>query len=412
MWKCSAKRLCVLIASGNKMELTERQFVSGVSKRTSDIMSRIIDGDCESFPLVERDFTDRRQISFHSGRGGDPAPNSVRGQRTNGPAFGGHGGSVILRGSSKIESLSVLSLEDTISASNGGDGEGTSRGVHARDLVVDVPLGTIVRERVKTDRKTPEGRTIFAPRFLYQFLNDGETVTVCEGGKGGVAPLTFKKGDGRRGSQGQKKSIDLELRLINDCALLGLPNTGKTSIISSLTSSLTRIGPEPYSTTRPHLGTLQFKDGILVKLLDLPGIVSGDSKDKSRGMRALRHTYRSKMLLYCIDVSSCDMDPFEQLEILREEARAYDRVNFEDRREVIVATKCDALHKDTLVKLDSLFFRAKARLGDHIPVVGTSARFGLGIKRLVQVIRNTLYPNQVGEVRLRHPVELLHKQIS
>jgi Obg family GTPase CgtA len=369
-------------------------------------MERIVSGDTESFPLLQRDFVDRRLITFKSGKGGEPAPDAVRGQKTTGPAFGGHGGSVILRGRSKVESLSVLPEEDTISANAGGDGSKYSRGIHARDTVIDVPLGTIVRERVKTDSKTPEGRTIYTPRFVFQFLEDKESIVVCEGGKGGVGPQTFKKGDGRKGAHGVKKSIDLELRLINDCCLLGAPNSGKTSIISSLTSSLTRIGPEPYSTTRPHLGTLQFKDGLQVKLLDLPGIVEGDSGDKQRGARVLRHTYRSKLVLYCIDMSSGD-DPFEALQTLRKELRMFDPKYFAQRRELVVATKCDMLHRDSLINLDSLFFRVRARLGPDVPVVGTSARFGLGISRLVYQIRELLYPNAVGLARPRVPADLL-----
>jgi len=347
---------------------------------------------------------------FKSGKGGNPAPNTVRGQKKNGPAFGGHGGSVYLRGNPKVESFSDLPIESAISAEPGGDGSNYSRGLHGRDTYIDVPLGTIIRERVKTDKVTPEGRTVHAPRFLYQFLKDKDTVQLCEGGKGGIAPLTFKKGDGRKGANGQKKSIDLELRLVNDCALIGAPNSGKTSIISSLTSSLTRIGPEPYSTTRPHLGTLTFRDGISVKLVDLPGIVHGDSNCKQRGIRILRHMWRSKLLLYCVDISNQDQDAFEQLELLRNEVHAFDGRKH-DRSELVVATKSDMLHQNSLVNLDSLFFRVQSRIGDHIPVIGTSARFGLGINRLVMQIRATLYPDQLEISRPRIPAEILSQPI-
>ena len=379
------------------------------SSRTSVILNRLTNSDNESFPLMERDFEDRRRILFRSGKGGDPAPNAVRGQKTSGPAFGGHGGSIILRGNSKLESLVDLPTDDTISAEPGGDGTRYSRGLHGQDRVVDVPLGTIIRERVRTDQKTDEGRRIHAPRFVYQFLKDNDSFVLCQGGLGGVGPVTFKKGDGRKGAQGEKKSVDLELRLLNDCCLLGIPNSGKTSIISSLTSSLTRIGPEPYSTTRPHLGTLQFRDGLEVKLLDLPGVVEGDSSDKKRGIRTLRHTYRTKLLIYCIDISHPEVDPFMQFELLRKEVAGYDPMNFSARKELIVATKCDKLHRDTLINLDSLYFRVKARISEQIPVVGTSARFGLGINRLVSEIRQMLYPNVVGFPRPRAPVEILEQ---
>lgn len=367
--------------------------------RTLSMLDRILTPDSESHS-PERDFEDRRQILFRSGKGGDPAPNTVRGQKKNGPAFGGHGGAVILRANAKVESLVELPLDSVLSAAAGGDGHEYSRGVHARDTIVDVPLGTIVRERVKTDRKTDEGRTIYAPRFLYQFLKDKDTLKICDGGRGGVAPLTFKKGDGRGGAAGQRMSVDLELRLVNDCSLVGVPNSGKTSIISSLTSAWTRIGPEPYSTTRPHLGTLQFRDGLAATLVDLPGVTEGASQDKSRGIRVLRHTWRSKLILYCIDVAGED-DAFDQLQMLREEVRAFDPTVA--RKEMIVATKCDMVHRDSLVKLDSLFFRVQARC--PMPVVGVSARFGLGIPHLVMEIRKSLFPDSLALPPPRQPAE-------
>ena len=389
----------------------------GSSSRTTALLDRLVHSDTESFALLHRDFVDRRRILFRSGKGGDPAPNAVRGQKTTGPAFGGHGGSLILRGCSKTESLVDLPTTDTISADSGGDGKGTSRGIHGRDQIVDVPLGTIVRERVKTSLKTDEGRTIYSPKFVYQFLRDGDSFILCHGGKGGVGPLTFKKGDGRKGATGEKKSVDLELRLVNDACLLGIPNSGKSSIISSLTSTMTRIGPEPYSTTRPHLGTLQFRDGLSVKLLDLPGIVEGSSVDKERGIRVLRHTYRSKLLLYCVDISNEEIDPYLQLELLREEVKKFDPKYFDEKRELVIATKCDMLHKDTLINLDSLYFKVLSRIGDHVPVLGTSARFGLGINRLVHQIRQLLYPTAIGLARPRLPVQTvqaneIHEKLS
>jgi GTPase len=377
------------------------------ANRTGAIIERLTNTNNESFPLYERDFVDRRKIVFRSGKGGDPAPNSVRGQKKNGPAFGGHGGSIILCAKSTNESLAHLPVDDVISADSGGDGHQYSRGLHGRDRIVDVPLGTIVRERVKTDRFTPEGRRIYSPRFLYQFLKDGDSIKLCEGGKGGIAPLTFKKGDGRKGAIGEKKSVDLELRLVSDCALIGAPNSGKTSILSSMTSSLTRIGPEPYSTTRPHLGTLQFRDGIALKIVDLPGVVEGDAVDKFRGTRVLRHMWRSKLIMYCIDVSNKDVDAFAQLELLRNEVVHFDKGQF-PRNEIVIATKCDKLHNDTLVALDSLYFRIQARLGPDIPVVGTSARFGLGISRLVQQMRESLHPTNIQLFKPPVPAQIVH----
>jgi GTPase len=363
------------------------------SNRTFDIISRLSQSDLESFPPPPRDFEDRRILTFRSGKGGDPAPNARRGQKKNGPGFGGHGGSVILRSCAQLESLAELPESNDISADPGGDGHGYSRGLHGRDKIIRVPLGTIIRERIRTDKKTPEGRSIHAPKFIYQFLTAGESFQVCEGGVGGLGPSTFKKGDGRKGTHGERKSIELELRLLSDCALIGAPNSGKTSIVSALTSANIRIGPEPYSTRRPHIGTLQFRDGLAIKIADLPGITYGDASDKQRGIRILRHMWRSKLLLYCVDMSS-DIDAFEQLETLRKEILEFDQNRF-PRKEFIIGTKCDMLQRDTLMKLDSLFYRVNSNIGPEVPVVGTSARFGLGVDRLVKTIRDTLYPTQL-----------------
>lgn len=379
----SACRLCDYLASQGKSDATSDSFKAvKLGGRTTAMITGLTFPDSESFRPPERDFEDRRQILFRSGKGGNPAPNTVRGQKTNGPAFGGHGGSVYLRSNSKLESLASLPMESVLSADAGGDGLKYSRGIHARDLVVDVPVGTIVRERVKTDKTTIEGRRIFAPKFVYQFLRDKDEFLLCEGGKGGVAPLTFKKGDGRVGLNGEKKSIDLELRLVNDVSLIGVANSGKSSIISSLTSACTQIGPEPYTTSRPHFGTLQYRDGLVVSILDLPAIAQGAVSDKTHGMRVLRHVYRSKLILYCVDMSKGDA--FEQLEVLHTELHSDKRADL--RSELIVATKCDKANSEDL---DSLFNKAQARWG--IGVVGTSARFGVGIPRLVNTIREILH---------------------
>ena len=370
---------------------THSSTVSRASGKTTDMIKRIVFSESDSFRPPQRDFEDRRRILFRSGKGGNPAPDTVRGQKKNGPAFGGHGGSVYLRASAKLESLSELPSSPVLSADVGGDGNKYSRGIHARDLVVEVPLGTIVRERVKTGQLTAEGRGIYAPRFVYQFLKDRDEFLLCQGGPGGLAPLTFKKGDGRKGAPGVRKSIDLELRLVNDIALIGVPNSGKSSIISALTCASTQIGPEPYTTTRPHLGTLRFRDGQSVRIVDLPGVSKNDATDKLRGMRILRHAWRSKLIMYCVNISS--EDPFSEIEMLREELKMYDSKN--ERKEVIIATKCDLLHNNEnwTEILDSLAFKSMARWG--VPVIGTSARFGLGIRPLVAEIRATLFPQSL-----------------
>ena len=109
------------------------------------------------------------------------------------------------------------------------------------------------------------------------------------------------------------------------------------------------------------------------------------------------------MWVYCLDMS--DPNPLEQLEALREEVHGFNRTS--DRKELVIATKCDLLHKDTLLNLDSLYYKIRSRIGEEIPVVGTSARFGLGINRLVRELRTSFFPSEVALRRERVPAEFI-----
>mmetsp|Transcript_7358 Transcript_7358/g.15753 ORF Transcript_7358/g.15753 Transcript_7358/m.15753 type:complete len:218 (+) Transcript_7358:1-654(+) len=160
-----------------------------------------------------------------------------------------------------------------------------------------------------------------------------------------------------------------------------------------------RWGPEEYSTTRPHTGVIHFRDGVDIRVTDLPGIYEGANEDITKGRRVLRQTYRAKVLCYVLDMSNSDMftggrDAVADLEMLRKETNAYTEFN-EAKPWMVIGTKCDMLHRDTLFNLDSLHFRTKARYGTDVPVVGTSARFGLGIERVVSTIRQLLYPDLI-----------------
>jgi len=247
---------------------------------------------------------------------------------------------------------------------------------------------------------------MFLPQFRYQFLKSEDTYLVARGGIGGIGPQSFKKRDGRIGTPGQRSRMELELRLLNDCAFVGMPNAGKTSLLASLSRAHTRIGPEEYSTTRPHIGLIRFRDRVEVRLCDLPGLKRGAHEDKLMGRRILRHTYRSRALAFVVDVARGDrsaQETLDEVEMLREEAIKFDPLNAQ-KPWMVVGTKCDALHRDALYHLDSLHFRLRARHGIDVPVVGTSSRFGLGLTRLVRTIRQLIFPDLL-ETRRRLPAE-------
>lgn len=280
-----------------------------------------------------------------------------------------------------------------------------------------MPLGTIVRERVYSGHKTEEGRRIFIPQFRYQFLRHDDVFLVAQGGIGGVGPISFKKNDSRRGTPGVRSRLELELRLLTDAALLGKPNAGKTSLLAAMSRAHTRIGPEEFSTTRPHVGSITFRDRVEVRVCDLPGLAAGAHEDKTMGRRILRHTYRARVLVFTVDVArgeQSENDVLEEVEMLRREACLFDPLNAE-KPWMVVGTKCDMLHKDALFHLDSLYFRLRARYGFEVPVVGTSSRFGLGLTRLVRTIRQLLFPDMLepskrveAERSLRNFPHVLH----
>ncbi|KEP66301.1 UNVERIFIED_CONTAM: GTP-binding protein [Hammondia hammondi] len=393
-----------------------------------DVMKSLTEEDVENFPRYEKPFVDFLWCEAKAGNGGKPKKNAVRSRNFRGPGYGGHGGNVILEADQRCGDL--LQVEQTLQADNGGDAEGTSRGLHAKDRIVKVPLGTIVRKRVATGRLSSEGRRYKQSLFWFQFLFDKQSLAVAAGGRGGLAPSSFKKKDGRLPEPGERNCLELELRLVNDVALIGAPNSGKTSFAAAVTRYQSKIGSESMQTRRPHIGTLRYVDGVEFKLMDLPAVCPGAHQDKSRGMRILRHLYRSRLLVYVVDVArgaslhpvhlgktattteerllltedqplsgaegpACggvtgQGDPFEDFLYLREEVMKHRKDN-EGKKELVIATKCDALHRGSLYHLDSLYHRLRNQFPE-IPIVGVSARFGLGLQEAVSTIRQLLGP--------------------
>eukprot|EP00439_Symbiodinium_sp_Y106_P073678 s678_g13.t4 len=178
---------------------------------------------------------------------------------------------------------------------------------------------------------------------------------------------------------------------------VGMPNAGKTSLLAALSRAHTRIGPEEFSTTRPHVGVIKFRDRVEIRLCDLPGLSEGAHEDKLMGRRILRHMYRSRALAFVVNVArgeSSEHDVLAEVEMLREEAIRFEPLNAE-KPWMVIGTKCDLLHRDPLFHLDSLFYRLRARYGAEVPVVGTSSRFGLGLTRTVRILRQLIYPDML-----------------
>ncbi|CAD2089163.1 GTP-binding protein, putative [Plasmodium vinckei lentum] len=382
----------------------------------------------------EKRFCDFLWITAKSGKGGNPNYKKQRSKKLKGEGYGGHGGNVILKSKKSIYDL--IKIEQKIKANDGEDFKENSRGKDGKDKIIFVPVGTIVRKRIYCQKKNQNNRKIYKSVFWYQFLNENEELLVARGGKGGISYSLFKKHDFRLPELSEKILLELELRLINDVAFIGIENSGKTSLCSSLSKYYGNINSDMYTTTIPHVSNINYIDGVEITLLDTPYLFYNAHKDKARGKRILRHLYRSKLIIYVIDVSNDKLknvddqniedyyleslknennqnkhnkidppsiddenlkeyynDTIKQIKMLRNELFLFNP-DYLKKKELVVATKCDMLHKNTLLNLDSLYIRLKHIFPD-IEVIGTSAKFGLGIKLLSRKIRELIYPQYI-----------------
>jgi len=267
-------------------------------------------------------FIDQLTLSLIAGSGGDGAVSWRREKYIpkGGPAGGdgGDGGTIILRAISDIFSLEHLRNKKIIKAKNGlPGGSGQKQGKKGEKLLINLPLGTLVK-----DRATGE--------VLYDLTEIGQEIVICQGGIGGKGNMNFATPTNRapthftKGTSGQTAEIELELKLIADVGLVGMPNAGKSTLISSLARIPVKIAPYPFTTLRPNLGVVQFEDYSRVMIADIPGIIKDAHLDKGLGLYFLKHIERCSVLVYVIDISSQDQrDPIEDFLLLEKELLAH-----------------------------------------------------------------------------------------
>lgn len=284
-------------------------------------------------------FVDRVLVEFLAGKGG----NGVVAWRREkfipkgGPSGGngGRGGSIVLEADDQISSLDWFRHRRLIKAENGGDGGGNCRqGRTGKDLVLKIPCGTLVK-----DMKTGE--------VLHDFTQDQERWVLCKGGRGGRGNDSFKTPTNRApntftyGTMGEAYHIELELKLIADVGLVGFPNAGKSTLISSLAGLRVKIAAYPFTTLQPNLGFVELDNYKRIYIADIPGIIEGANQNRGLGLEFLRHIERTKLLLFILDASGIDgRNPADDLRVLREELRAYNP-ELLDRPYLIVLNKID-----------------------------------------------------------------------
>jgi GTPase len=321
-------------------------------------------------------FIDQVKIYVKAGDGGDGCISFRREKFVprGGPngGDGGHGGSVILRASGQLTTLVDLGYQQHYRVRHAEHGMGKDcHGKNSPDMIIAVPVGTVVR-----DAETEE--------ILADLTREGETVEVARGGRGGrgnahfATPTHRAPREAEPGKPGEERWLILELKLLADVGLVGLPNAGKSTLISRISAARPKTADYPFTTLTPHLGTVSWGEDRSFVVADIPGLIEGAHLGKGLGVRFLRHIERTTFLLLMVDVGEMTPeDPVRSLEILLEEVSSYGR-HLSGKPFSVLATKTDVKgNGENLSKVENYCRRKGYDL--HL----ASAVTGEGIRELV-----------------------------
>lgn len=288
--------------------------------------------------MTEGNFVDYVKIYVASGKGGKGSSHLHREKfiEKGGPdgGDGGRGGHIIIRGNESLWTLHHLRFERHIKAGHGGDG-GSSRstGSDGIDRYIDVPLGTVIK-----DKETGE--------FILEITEHGEEKILLKGGKGGLGNWHFRSSTNQTpryaqpGIPGEELDIIMELKVLADVGLVGFPNAGKSTLLSVLTSAKPKIGDYPFTTLKPNLGIVEYRNYKSFVIADIPGIIEGAAEGKGLGHYFLRHIERNSTLLFLVPADAEDIK--KEYEILLDELRRYNpELLVKDR--LVAISKCDML---------------------------------------------------------------------
>ena len=321
-------------------------------------------------------FIDRAKIRVEGGHGGNGVTAFRREKFVprGGPSGGdgGRGGDVWLVADASLNTLLHLRYNPLHIAARGMHGEGSNRsGKEGEDTIVRIPVGTLIH-----DPETSE--------LLFDFATDGQRWLAAKGGRGGFGNAHFATSTNRapryhqEGSPGEEFELQLELKLLADVGLVGFPNAGKSTFISTVSAAHPKIADYPFTTLEPHLGVVDMGDFRTFVIADIPGLIEGAHEGHGLGDRFLRHIERTKLLLHLVDISSSSgRDAVSDYEVINNELAAYDS-QLAARAQFVVATKMDAL--DEPERLERLRERAAQ---DERPFFAISAVAGTGVRELL-----------------------------
>ncbi|MFQ8775114.1 MAG: GTPase ObgE [Finegoldia magna] len=326
-------------------------------------------------------FIDVAKIELKAGKGGDGsvAFRREKYEPSGGPAGGdgGDGGSIIIVGDKDIKTLMDYSYKSIYKAENGGDGRNKKQfGKKGEDLILKVPVGTLVKD-YDTDT------------VIYDVKHDKEEFVICKGGKGGKGNVHFKSSIRQAprfaepGVKGEEKTIKLELKLLADVGLIGLPNVGKSTLLSIMSNARPKIANYHFTTLEPNLGVCKVGEKSFV-LADIPGLIEGASEGLGLGHDFLKHIERTKILVHVLDISGSEgRNPIEDFELINSELASYN-IKLNDKKMLVVLNKTDLGAEDNIKE-----FREK--YSDKVDeIVEISAATTENVDKLMYLIADTL----------------------
>jgi GTP-binding protein len=297
--------------------------------------------------MADSNFIDYVKFCSRSGAGGAGSVHFRREKHVpkGGPdgGDGGRGGHIILRGTTQVWTLLHLKYKKHVIAEPGKGGDGGRRtGADGHDMILEVPLGTVAK-----DAETGEKR--------FEITTDGQEIILTKGGRGGLGNDHFKTSTNQAphyaqpGEDGIEEWIILELKLLADVGLVGFPNAGKSTLLSSVSAARPEIGDYPFTTLVPNLGVVDYRGDKSFVMADIPGIIEGAAEGKGLGIRFLRHIERNSILLFLIPADAKDLK--EQYRILLGELQKYNP-ELLDKRRLLAISKSDMLDEQLIKEME------------------------------------------------------------
>jgi GTP-binding protein len=291
-------------------------------------------------------FIDYVKLCSRSGNGGSGSVHFRREKHVplGGPdgGNGGRGGHVILRGNRQLWTLLHLRYRKHVFADDGGNGEGGNRsGIDGKDIILEVPLGTIAKYAESGEKKV-------------EILEEGQEVILTPGGRGGLGNSNFKTSTNQTpryaqpGEDGIEEWLILELKVLADVGLVGFPNAGKSTLLSVVSAAKPEIANYAFTTLTPNLGVVGYRDNKSFVMADIPGIIEGAAEGKGLGIRFLRHIERNSILLFMIPADSDDIKA--EYKILLGELQKYNP-ELLDKQRLLAITKCDMLDDELIEEM-------------------------------------------------------------